>query len=138
MRKRKKRKILLLLPMASICMVAFLLFFFRKGNLYRNETYAGTYTHSATVDGITWFYTLAGGKATNVYTTTAATDEGTLKVPKMINSYPVISVGGGTEDTPVAPEGWKEVLLPDSALAVNDYACYGLTSLTNFGASCIL
>ena len=81
---------------------------------------------TTTVDGITWNYTLQDGKAADVYAKSGQSRN--LVIPDKLNGYVVVSIGGGTETTPVA-SGINTVQIPESVNRINDYAFSGDSNL---------
>ena len=94
---------------------------------------ADTWTDTET--GITWTYTVSGGKASlgddyNGYPAVPTSTSGTLTIPSTINGYSVTSIGRyAFSDC----SELTSVTIPDSVTSIGSsafYNCSGLTSVT--------
>ena len=94
---------------------------------------ADTWTDPGT--GITWAYTVSGGKASlgdnyDGYPAVPTSTFGTLAIPSTINGYLVTSIG---DDAFYECSGLTSVTIPSSVTSIGEYAfsgCSGLTSVT--------
>ena len=90
---------------------------------------------TATVDGLTWTYTVSNGKASvgggsSSSTAVPTTTTGAISIPATLGGYPVTSIGdwafvGCTELT--------EITIPATVTSIGDYAfggCWRLSSIT--------
>ena len=77
---------------------------------------------TATVDGITWTYTLIDGEASlggggGIYAVSTSTT-GDLTIPSMLDGYPVARIGSSAFNSC----GLTSVTIPDSVMSIGDYA----------------
>lgn len=86
---------------------------------------------SYTKDGITWYYSLDGENAVNLYTTNEDVSQiidknGTLKVPEEVDGHTVKSIGSGAKEYPFIPSCINSFtgIEFSNVTAVNDYAFY--------------
>ena len=93
-----------------------------------------TFALTETVDGITWTYTVSGGKASvgggaSSATAVPTTTTGAITIPSSIGGYPVTSIG---EFAFSDCRGLTSVTIPDSVTSIGDRAfsgCSGLASV---------
>ncbi len=82
-RKMKRKKFISLISVLLICLMAFMAISIN----YKVKGY------TEQVDGITWYYTISGNNAVNVYVA-SGTPSGTLTIPETLGGYTVTSIRG--------------------------------------------
>ena len=95
----------------------------------------GVTTYTASVNGITWTYTITNGYASvgvgsSLSTAVPGSTSGVITIPSNLGGYTVTSIG---DYAFYCCSGLKSVTIPDSVTSIGDgafYCCSGLTSVT--------
>jgi hypothetical protein len=88
---------------------------------------------TATVNGITWTYTVSGGKASiynDGFSAIPETTTGAITIPSSLGGYPVTSIGDGAF---FSCSGLTSVMIPNSVTSIGEgafFSCSGITSVT--------
>ena len=86
---------------------------------------------TATVNGITWTYTVSGGKASiynDGFSAIPETTTGAITIPSSLGGYPVTSIGN---DAFRDCSGLTSVTIPNSVTSIGGSAFYGCSRLTS-------